>query len=126
MLKVKVLINSFDNRVVITKFQLIVPRITFNSKGNELYLDKYVIPRKWNYLREVVYNSDSTQQKTGSYRISTGVDKPRHVFVYIINDAQIDNFEHNKFMFDINSLPTGQKLDNCYLEVGHGKKISRD
>ena len=27
-----------DNRVVITKFQLIVPRIIFNVKGNELYL----------------------------------------------------------------------------------------
>ena len=78
-----------DNRVVITKFQLLVPRITFNSKGNELYLTKYTKPRQWNYLREVVYNSDSTQQKIGSYRISTGVDKPRHVFVYIINDAHM-------------------------------------
>ena len=111
-----------DNRVVITKFQLIVPRIIFNTAGNELYVSRYLKPRKWNYLREEIYSLNSTTQKTGNFRISTGVDKPRHVFVFIINDAQIDNYEHNKFMYDTNNVGGDRKLESCYLEVGYGKK----
>ena len=71
-----------NNRVVITKFQLIVPRIIFNTKGNELYVTRYLKPIKWNYLREEIFSLNSTTQKTGNFRISTGVDKPRHVFVF--------------------------------------------
>ena len=111
-----------ENRVVITKFQLIVPRIIFNTSGNQLYVSTYLKPRKWNYLREEIYSLNSTTQKTGNFRISTGVDKPRHVFVFIINDAQIDNYEHNKFMYDTNNVGGDQKLESCYLEVGYGKK----
>ena len=111
-----------ENRVVITKFQLIVPRIIFNTLGNQLYVSKYLKARKWTYLREEIYTLNSTTQKTGNFRISTGVDKPRHVFVFIINDAQIDNYEHNKFMYDTNNVGGDQKLENCYLEVGYGKK----
>ena len=110
------------NRVMITKFQLIVPRIIFNTKGNELYVSRYPKPRKWTYLREQIYTLNSTTQRSGNFRISTGVDKPRHVFVFFLNDAQIDNFEHNKFMYDTNNVGGDQQLESCYLEVGYGKK----
>ena len=87
-----------ENRVIITNFQLIVPRIIFNTLGNQLYVSKYLQPRKWTYLREEIYSLNSTKQKTGNFRISTGVDKPRHVFVFIINNSQIDDYSYNKFM----------------------------
>ena len=48
-----------DNcRVVLTKLQLIIPRITFNSEGQSLYMSKYLKPYKWctsvKILREVI------------------------------------------------------------------------
>ena len=80
--------QAADNcRVVLFKFQLIVPRIVFNADGKSLYVSEYLNTRKWNYLREIVEKGNSTQQQTGSFRISTAINKPRHVFVYIINDA---------------------------------------
>ena len=54
-----------DCRVILTRFQLFVPRITFNSKGQEIYLKNYLKPYKWMYLNEVVERSNNSQQQTG-------------------------------------------------------------
>ena len=81
-----------DCRVVLTRLQLIVPRITFNSEGQSLYMSKFLKPYKWSYLRENIERSNSTTQRAGNFKISqSGISKPRHVFVFIINDAEIDS-----------------------------------
>ena len=50
-----------DCRVILTRFQLFVPRITFNSKGQELYLKNYLKPYKWKYLKEMVQLSTANR-----------------------------------------------------------------
>ena len=77
-----------DCRVVITRMQLYVPRITFNSEGQSSYMSQYLKHHKWTYLRESFERSNSSRQRAGHFRISTGISKPRHVFVFIINDAK--------------------------------------
>ena len=52
-----------DCRVIITRFQLFVPRITFNKKGQEIYLKNYLKPYKWSYLNEVVERSITLNSK---------------------------------------------------------------
>ena len=87
-----------DCRVVITRMQLYVPRITFNSKGQSFYMSQYLKNHKWTYLRENIERSNSSHQRAGNFRISTGISKPRHVFVFIINDANIDAQTENPFL----------------------------
>ena len=70
-----------DCRVILTRLQLFVPRLTFNSEGQKLYIDNYLKPYKWTYLNEVVERSGNLQQQTGQFRITNGISKPRHVFV---------------------------------------------
>ena len=111
-----------DCRVVLSKFQLIVPRIVFNADGKSLYVSEYLNTRKWNYLRELVERGDSTQQKTGSFRISTAINKPRHVFVCIINDANDASQTANKFLYNTFSVVDNKALNSCFLEVGNGKE----
>ena len=41
-----------DCRVVITRMQLYVPEITFNSEGQSSYMSQYLKTHKWTYLRE--------------------------------------------------------------------------
>ena len=36
-------------RVMIMRMQLVVPRITFNSEGQSLYIDQFMKPHKWTY-----------------------------------------------------------------------------
>ena len=76
-----------DCRVVITRMQLYVPLITFNSEGQSSYMSQYLKTHKWTYLRENIERSNSSRQRAGHFRISTGISKPRYVFVLIINDS---------------------------------------
>ena len=109
-----------DCRVVLSKFQLIVPRIVFNADGKSLYLSKYLDTRKWTYLRELVERGNSTQQQTANFRISTAINKPRHVFVFIINDANDESQTANKFLYNTFSVANDGALNSCHLEVGNG------
>ena len=95
-----------DCRVVITRMQLYVPRETFNSEGRSSYMSQYLKNHKWTYLRENIERSNSSRQKAGHFRISTGISKPRHVFVFIINDATIDAQTANPFLYNTFSVST--------------------
>ena len=49
--------------------------------------------------------------------------KPRHVFVFIINDTNIDVQTANPFLYNTFSVSTGPRtLSNCHLEVGNGNE----
>ena len=112
-----------DCRVILTKFQLIVPRIVFNADGQSLYISKYLNTRKWTYLRELVERGYSTQQQSANFRISTAINKPRHVFVFILNDANLETQTVHKFIYNTFSISTNPRtLQSCYLEVGNGKE----
>ena len=107
-------------RVVITRMQLYVPRITFNSEGQSSYTSQYLKNHKWTYLRENIERSNSSQQRAGHFRISSGISKPRHVFVFIINDANINALTANPFLYNTFSVSTDPRtLSNCHLEVGN-------
>ena len=113
-----------DNcRVILTKLQLIVPRITFNSEGQSIYMSKFLKPYKWMYLRENIERSNSTTQRSGYFKISSGISKPRHVFVFIINDASIDSQTNNPFLYNTFNVSTDPRnLINCHLEVANGQE----
>ena len=111
-----------DCRVILTRLQLFVPRLTFNSEGQKLYIDNYLKPYKWTYFNEVVERSNNRQQQTGQFRITNGISKPRHVFVWALNTANIANQEQNPFLYNTFSLPNNANICRCYLEVGNGNE----
>ena len=111
-----------DCRVILTRFQLFVPRLVFNSEGQKLYADNYLKPYKWTYLNEVVERSNKGQQQTGQFRITNGISKPRHVFVWAINTANVDVQTENQFLYNTFNLPNNANISRCYLEVGNGNE----
>ena len=113
-----------DCRVILTRFQLFVPRLVFNSEGQKLYADNYLKPYKWTYLNEVVERSNNGQQQTGQFRITNGISKPRHVFVWAINTANVDIQTENPFLYNTFNLPNNANISRCYLEVGNGNEYA--
>ena len=111
-----------DCRVVLTRFQLFVPKLTFNSEGQKLYMENYLKPYKWVYLNEVVERSNNSQQQTGHFRITNAISKPRHVFVFGINTANISSQTANPFLYNTFNLPNTANISRCYLEVGNGNE----
>ena len=110
-------------RLIVTRIQLYVPRMIFNSEGQKLYLENYLKPHKWTYLTETTYNQDMRTQRTGNFRLTNGILKPRHVLIFFINNANLDNQLANPFLYNTFSVSTDPRtLDQCYLEVGNGNE----
>ena len=111
-------------RVVITRLQLFVPRLVFNSEGSKIYMSEYLKPYKWTYLNEVVETELAGNQAVGNFRITNGISKPRQiVFVFIINTPNIESQTANPFLYNTFSISTNPRtLDRCYLEVGNGNE----
>ena len=107
-------------RVVIKKFRLWVPRIIFTPEGESLYLSKYLKPHKWSYLKEEVYSGDETRQITGTFKITSAINRPRHVFVWISNVNDLNSQLQNPFMYNTFGVANGRKLASCQLEIGNG------
>ena len=65
----------------------------------------------------------ANNQRVGNFRITNGISKPRRVFVFIINTANIESQTANPFLYNTFSVSTDPRtLDTCYLEVGNGNE----
>ena len=113
-------------RLIIKRLQLFVPRLVFNSEGQKLYMENYLKPYKWTYLKEAVFTSNISTQNSGHFRITNGISKPRHVFVFFINNANINDQRYNLFLNNTFSISTNPRtLTRCHLEVGNGNEYPR-
>ena len=110
-------------RLIVTRLQLFVPRMIFNAEGQKFYLENYLKPHKWTYLTETTYNQNMGTQRTGTFRLTNGIPKPRHVFIFFINNASLDDQRYNPFLYNTFSVSTDPRtLNDCYLEVGNGNE----
>ena len=110
-------------RLIVTRLQLFVPRMIFNAEGQKLYLENYLKPHKWTYLTETTYNQNMGTQRTGTFRLTNGIPKPRNVFIFFINNASLDDQRYNPFLYNTFSVSTDPRtLNDCHLEVGNGNE----
>ena len=113
-------------RLIIKRLQLVVPRLIFNSEGQKLYMENYLKPYKWTYLKDSVFTSNISRQNSGHFRITNGIPKPRHAFVFFINNADLNNQLQNPFLYNTFSISTDPRtLTRCHLEVGNGNEHPR-
>ena len=64
---------------------------------------------------------NSTKNASGNFRITTGISKPRHIFVFILNDARLEAPAENQFLYDTFSVSTDpQNITDCQLEIANG------
>ena len=86
----------------------------------KIYMSEYLKPYKWTYLNEVVQSNIAGNQRVGNFKITNGISKPRHVFVFKINTANIESQTANPFLYNTFSVSTNSRtLDRCYLDVGN-------
>ena len=48
--------------------------------------------------------------------------KPRHVFVFLINNEKINKQKQNQFIYNTFNVVSNQKSVSCYLEAGNGNE----
>ena len=67
-------------------------------------------------------------QRTGNFRLTNDILKPRHVFIFFINNENLDNQLKNPFLyntFNITNNVNNTTLEQCYLELGNGNEYPR-
>ena len=92
-----------DSKVLITKFRLWCPKLILNGAGMKQYVENYLKPKTWKYLREhqEIYQ---TAAVSSFFRISIGIQRPRHVFLWVNPTASYNSQEHNIFTFKTFSI----------------------
>ena len=87
-----------DSKVILTKLRLWVPKIIFNEEGLKAYLAEYLKPKTWTYLKE---HQEIKQSKAtnAAFRISTGIRRPRHVFIWAVRATDYNDQEKKYFYF---------------------------
>ena len=93
-------------RVIITKLQLYIPQSTIITK---------MLPKS--YLNEYVTNSTDLRQREGNFIITNDISKPRHVFIFIVNNANFNSQTANPFLYQTFNVANNRKLTRCYLKA---------
>ena len=99
-------------RVIITKLQLYIPSVKFDGRYKTT-----TAPKSWTYLNEYVTNSTDLRQREGNFRITNEVSKPHHVFIFIVNSANINSQTANPFLYQTFNVANNRKLTRCYLKA---------
>ena len=96
-------------RVMIMRMQLVVPRI--NSEGQSLYIDQFMKPHKWAYLRENIERSNSTRLRSG--RLQSQLAS---------NDQDIGAQTTNPFLYNTFNVANDRALSSAHLVVANGNE----
>ena len=107
-----------DSKVILTRLRLWVPKIIFNEKGLKDYLAEYLKPKTWIYLKERQEIKQSGAIND-SFRISTGIRRPRHVFIWAVPTLSYNNQGTNIFTFGLNKIGGNRGYAREQLEMNN-------
>ena len=68
-------------------------------------MDNYLKPYKWTFLNKNIEVSLAGRQQNGNFKITNGISKPRHVFVFMANAANFNAQTVNAFLYNTFSVP---------------------
>ena len=105
-------------KVIITKLRLWAPKIIFNEDGLKAYLADYLKPKTWIYQKEhhEIKQSGATND---AFRISTGIRRPRHVFIWAVPTLSYNNQGANIFTFGLNKVGGDQGFARAQVEINN-------
>ena len=110
-----------DNRVVVDRFLLWVPRLTPKDSLYNKFVESFLSKKSWKYNREM-YQVSAPAQSSGFFQISSSIDNVKAIFVYL-QRAKTNNETTNPYHFDtfkLNAADDNSYLTTCRLEYGNG------
>ena len=110
--------NVPASKVIITKLRLWAPKIIFNEDGLKAYLSDYLKPKTWIYQKEhhEIKQSGATND---AFRISAGIRRPRHVFIWAVPTADYNNQSTNIFTFGLDEVGRNRGFARAQLEINN-------
>ena len=59
-------------------------------------------------------------QQSGTFRITNSIRKPRHVFIWVLNTAKMNDQEQNMFVFNTYNIANARTITSAQLELSNG------
>ena len=76
--------------------------------------------RTWGYLADRVETPPVSTLQTGTFDISTSIEKPRFVMLYAVDSTKDGDETKNSFHYDTYNIPGGRQVTRAQLELGYG------
>ena len=107
-----------NSKVILTKLRLWIPKIIFNEEGLKAYLAEYLKPKTWIYHKEhqEIKQSGATND---AFRISTGIRRPRHVFIWAVPTLSYNHQGANIFTFALDKIGGNRSYARAQLEMNN-------
>ena len=107
-----------ESKVIITKLRLWAPKTIFNEDGLKAYLSDYLKPKTWIYHKEhqEIKQSGATND---AFRVTAGIRRPRHVFIWAVPTASYSNQAANIFTFGLNKVGENRGFARAQLEMNN-------
>ena len=107
-----------DSKVILTKLRLWIPKIIFNEEGLAAYLAEYLKPKTWIYHKEhqEIKQSGATND---AFRVTTGIRRPRHVFIWAVPTLSYNNQGANIFTFGLDKIGGNRSFARAQLEMNN-------
>ena len=109
-----------EGRHVVTKMRLWVPKMEMNSAGMNKFGKELTEERAWGYLADKVETSPVSTLQTGTFDISSSIEKPRFVMLYAVDSKKDGDVTKNSFHYETYNIPGGRQVTRAQLELGIG------
>ena len=80
--------TAAEGRYIATKMRLWVPKMEFNSVGMNKFSAALTEKRTWGYLADRAKTSPVSTLQTGTFDISSSIEKPRFVMLYAVDSTK--------------------------------------
>ena len=90
-----------------------------NSAGMNEFGAELTEKRTWGYLADRVETSPVSTLQTGTFDISSSIEKPRFVMLYVVDSTKDGDATKNSVHYDTYNIPGGRQVTRAQLEVGH-------
>ena len=112
-----------NGRVVITCFNLWIPRLIPKDSMYSTFISEFLKPTKWTYLRDLYNQSANTRAIQNIFQISPAIDDVQKVFVFLSRTSGPNNMEYERTpyifnTFKLNSADNNCTISTCRLEYG--------
>ena len=107
-------------RIVVKKFELWVPQLSFHGEGQKFVNENFLKPKKKKFLKERIMESSPRTDTGGTCSFTSAIKNVKHVFVFFQQYRKKNSYSQNPYFFDTFNIDgdNSAKLTRCRLNYG--------
>ena len=89
-------------------------------KVKNIYLTEYLKSQVWSFFKQTLFFSNSSRERNGVFKMTSWIKGPRHVFMWALNSAKLDDQTQNFHTYNTFSIANNRMINHAKLEDENG------